>query len=436
MTPSPGHGPFRSTIASESEAYLRWAGAGLGVGLAGTLLLELAASISRTASYSVPRPAEICLAAGAGLLLLSFAPFARVTRRAHIRAAVLVFCAVALAFVLTGPRACSGGACGGSIAQIRPAPIAAHRDVAHNGRSLRQAAENETRAIFLSGETAKLAQRTNETQAALQTDADAFKKLSDASAVQAELYAKSTSWMKAGADKTETVKGASTEPAEAALNEMGKILVSLQGLQASVVKSTAYADKTVRMIAAARETLTADGSAFDALDAKARKARGAIRRLAAEIGKSIEDKQLFVSGRRLVCVPYARTRSRITLHGDAYSWWEQAKAAYQVASTPQSDSVIVLSAKPAQGDGRLAAVTRVVSAREIRVDHASWSGDTTIYLNEPVIDVSPDNDWSQVRVWNSRAQQFSPATYALKGFLVAAAGSGGAHGEDVGTPKR
>ena len=40
----------------------------------------------------------------------------------------------------------------------------------------------------------------------------------------------------------------------------------------------------------------------------------------------------------------------------------------------------------------------MISDREIRVDHANWLNDGDVYLDDPVLDVSPDNDWSQVRV--------------------------------------
>ena len=55
---------------------------------------------------------------------------------------------------------------------------------------------------------------------------------------------------------------------------------------------------------------------------------------------------------------------------------------------------------PGPSRGHLAVVREVVSPREIRVDHANWLDDGAIYLNDPVADVSPDNDWSAVRVWN------------------------------------
>lgn len=68
--------------------------------------------------------------------------------------------------------------------------------------------------------------------------------------------------------------------------------------------------------------------------------------------------------------------------------------------------------------GHLTLVTRIISAREIRVDHANWLNDGNVYLNSPVIDVSPGNDWSQVRVFNNRDGHLGGRTYHVRGFIA------------------
>ena len=45
--------------------------------------------------------------------------------------------------------------------------------------------------------------------------------------------------------------------------------------------------------------------------------------------------------------------------------------------------------------GHVAVVSKLVSAREIRVDHANWLDDGSIYVNDPVEDVSDANDWAR-----------------------------------------
>jgi surface antigen len=67
--------------------------------------------------------------------------------------------------------------------------------------------------------------------------------------------------------------------------------------------------------------------------------------------------------------------------------------------------------------GHVAVVKRIVSSREIRIDHANWRRDGNIYLNAPVIDVSANNDWSKVRVFDTRSGQMGSTVYPIKGFV-------------------
>jgi len=62
-------------------------------------------------------------------------------------------------------------------------------------------------------------------------------------------------------------------------------------------------------------------------------------------------------------------------------------------------------------------VRSLISSREIRVDHANWLGDGAIYVDDPVADVSTDNDWSIVRVWNVKAGAWGARTYPVQGFI-------------------
>ena len=65
--------------------------------------------------------------------------------------------------------------------------------------------------------------------------------------------------------------------------------------------------------------------------------------------------------------------------------------------------------------GHVAVVRKVVNPREIEIDHAHWAGGA-IYRNVPVIDVSPDNDWTAVRVALRRGGAFG-SVYATNGFI-------------------
>ncbi len=119
----------------------------------------------------------------------------------------------------------------------------------------------------------------------------------------------------------------------------------------------------------------------------------------------------------LQCVPFARSASGVKLFGDASLWWDLAAGKYIRSNEPRVGSVLVLTGYAGPKHGHVAVVTAIDSARRIRVDHANWLNDGAIYRNDPVIDVSPDNDWSEVRVWNIRANVLGSRTYAVKGFI-------------------
>lgn len=119
----------------------------------------------------------------------------------------------------------------------------------------------------------------------------------------------------------------------------------------------------------------------------------------------------------LECVPYARARSGIKIYGDASTWWDSANGKYARGGTPLLGAVLVLTGYAGPHRGHLAVVTAMDSDREIRVDHANWLNDGAIYRDDPVVDVSPDNDWSEVRVWNERAGAWGTKTYLVQGFI-------------------
>jgi surface antigen len=117
------------------------------------------------------------------------------------------------------------------------------------------------------------------------------------------------------------------------------------------------------------------------------------------------------------CVPYARARSGVTIFGDANTWWAQAAGRYARGAAPLLGSVMVLTGYTRDGRNHLAVVSSLVSDREIRVDHANWLNDGNVYVDDPVIDVSTNNDWSAVRVWNAQARAWGARTYLVEGFI-------------------
>ena len=119
----------------------------------------------------------------------------------------------------------------------------------------------------------------------------------------------------------------------------------------------------------------------------------------------------------LQCVPYAREHSGIDIHGDAYTWWDKAAGHYARGNTPLTGSVMVMVGYAGRHRAHVAVVARLVSPRLIRINHANWLNDGSIYVNDPVQDVSAENDWSLVKVWNIRTASWGTKTYNVKGFI-------------------
>lgn len=123
-------------------------------------------------------------------------------------------------------------------------------------------------------------------------------------------------------------------------------------------------------------------------------------------------------GGKMQCVPFARDESGIEIYGDAHLWWQKAANAYERGHEPEEGSVMVLFGYKNPNRGHVAVVKRMISEREIVVDHANWLNDGQIYLDQPVKDVSANNDWSAVKVWYAPGRQYGARTYAVQGFIL------------------
>jgi hypothetical protein len=119
----------------------------------------------------------------------------------------------------------------------------------------------------------------------------------------------------------------------------------------------------------------------------------------------------------LQCATYARLHSSVKIYGDAYTWWDQAAGRFTRRASPQEGAVIVLNGYAGPDRAHLAVVRKVISPREIRVDHSNWLNDELIYIDDPVVDVSTDNDWSKVRVWNIKTGGWGGRIYPVQGFI-------------------
>ncbi len=119
----------------------------------------------------------------------------------------------------------------------------------------------------------------------------------------------------------------------------------------------------------------------------------------------------------LQCAPYARQVSGIEIHGNANTWWGQAEGRYDRGHEPREGAVLAFSASRSMPVGHVAMVSKVVNDREVLLTHANWSYRGGIERNVRAIDVSPNNDWTDVRVWYGPIGGLGLRSNAAKGFI-------------------
>lgn len=120
-------------------------------------------------------------------------------------------------------------------------------------------------------------------------------------------------------------------------------------------------------------------------------------------------------GHRVWCVPFARTMSGVQIRGNANTWWPQAEGIYDRTNQPKVGAVMAFAATGGMPMGHVAVVSRLVSDREIQIDHANWERNR-VSLGMSVIDVSDNNDWTRVRV-ESAPGAFGKV-YPINGFIL------------------
>lgn len=121
------------------------------------------------------------------------------------------------------------------------------------------------------------------------------------------------------------------------------------------------------------------------------------------------------------CVPFARAASGIRLYGDAWRWWDAAEGRYARGFTPRPGAVIVFDRTARLPLGHVAVVSRLVDRRVILVTHANWSRQNGARghaeRDVTLTDVSPDNDWSSVRLWYQASDGLGASRYPIRGFV-------------------
>ncbi len=121
------------------------------------------------------------------------------------------------------------------------------------------------------------------------------------------------------------------------------------------------------------------------------------------------------------CVPFAREASGIRLFGDALTWWDQAEGHYARGREPKVGAVMSFSPHGAMTLGHVAMVSRIIDDRTVLLRHANWSPIDgrrgNVELDVRAVDVSPDNDWSEVRVWYAPIGDLGTTHWPVNGFI-------------------
>ena len=139
--------------------------------------------------------------------------------------------------------------------------------------------------------------------------------------------------------------------------------------------------------------------------------------LASCAGPHLESTDHFGTPTHLTCVPYARAVSGIDLSGDAYEWWDEADGVYPRSQTPHTGAILVFAPHGDMTVGHLAVVTSVEESRRILVTQSNWLPHRVEH-DQPVVDVSPCNDWTLVRVWYEPAHALGRTVYPTYGFIL------------------
>ena len=116
-----------------------------------------------------------------------------------------------------------------------------------------------------------------------------------------------------------------------------------------------------------------------------------------------------------MCVTHVRNMTGITtIRGDAWAWWHNAEGQFARGALPTPGAIMVWRRAGNLPLGHVGVVREIVDSRTVLVDH-SWDSNA-LRTDQPVVDVSANNDWSRVSVWY-HPRQVMGSEYQLYGFV-------------------
>lgn len=121
------------------------------------------------------------------------------------------------------------------------------------------------------------------------------------------------------------------------------------------------------------------------------------------------------------CVPFARAASGVQIYGDAWTWWAQADGRYPRGHVPKVGAVLAFRKTSQLPLGHVLVISRIVEPRVAMVTHANWSRINGVRggveQDVTVFDVSPNGDWTSVKVWYRASEGLGSSVYPTHGFI-------------------
>lgn len=120
------------------------------------------------------------------------------------------------------------------------------------------------------------------------------------------------------------------------------------------------------------------------------------------------------------CVAYARAIGGFDLSGDGWRWWQNAAGVYDRSPQPTIGAALVFKRSGSMHQGHVAVVEAIHDERTVLVRHANWAprgGGKGQISTEYVHDISPRNDWTEVRVEHQPSQTYG-RPYPTYGFVL------------------
>ncbi|QDH13472.1 CHAP domain-containing protein [Formicincola oecophyllae] len=116
------------------------------------------------------------------------------------------------------------------------------------------------------------------------------------------------------------------------------------------------------------------------------------------------------------CVAYVHQATSFQIHGNARDWWPRAAGRYERGQTPEPGAVLAFRPTARIPLGHVAVVRSQLDDRTILIDQAHWAS-PGIAHNVRVVDVSPNNDWTAVRVALNGNSARLGSVYPTHGFI-------------------